>query len=170
MIMIKGDLVYGFSQRGTKEFAALTILRVLYCNALQGNTLSTSLLHTWYWLALQATLQCFVLQHSSLCAQFCAWRSCSVVRVSFWEWISHLDWLHSLPLYPTTTLLLSPTFLLRFYYISTTFLLHSTTFRLTVHSISLYPTTTLHINWTLCYSTTFNWTKWLQLVANFVTI
>ena len=45
MIMIKGDLVYGFSQAGTKEFAALTILRVLHCNALQHNTLSTLLLH-----------------------------------------------------------------------------------------------------------------------------
>ena len=47
------------------------------------------------------TLQCIVLQQSSLCTQLCAWSSWSVVRVSFWEWSSHLDWLHSLPLYPT---------------------------------------------------------------------
>ena len=83
------------SQRGTKEFAALTILRPLYPNFTA----------TWNWIALQATLQCIVLQHSSLCTQFCAWSSWSVVRVSFWEWSSHLDWLHSLSLYPTTPLL-----------------------------------------------------------------
>ena len=59
MIMIKGDLVYGFSQAGTKEFAALTILRVLYCNALQRNTLSTSLLNdTSYHMHLHIALHC----------------------------------------------------------------------------------------------------------------
>ena len=76
---------------------------LLHCS-LQRNTLATSILVTWYWIALQATLHCIVLQHSSLCTQFCAWSSWPVVRVSFWEWSLHLDSLHSLPLYPTTEL------------------------------------------------------------------
>ena len=103
MIMIAGDLVYRCFTEGDKRICSpdYSQTTLLHCS-LQRNTLSTSILVTWYWIALQAPLQCIVLQHSSLCTQFCAWSSCSVVRVSFWEWSSHLDWLHSLPLYPTT--------------------------------------------------------------------